>query len=182
MIMRNRLAPSIVILLLGLSPSPAAACVMPPPVPRLSGETDAQYEGRMAARERQRVEDEKGRRKSEQIWWFDTAREIVVAQVVEIGTREVAGYESPLVTLETRRWLRGSGTQRRFALSFTDWSSCGPSGGGDAPRWGRLGELFVIYDIGSSASARGELNVAAPNVLDPRVRTLLAEGSDPPAG
>ena len=156
---------------------------MRPPEPRLSGESDQQYESRVAELRQREAQTAQGGRKVQQTVWFDSAREVFVAEVVAIGSQRLAdGFVSPKVTLQSVRWLKGSGAPRRFDLTFESWTSCGPIGGGDAPVFAKLGGLFVVYDVGSAASARGELNVAAANVLDPRVRAMLVEAGNLPDG
>lgn len=113
--------------------------------------------------------------------WWNESQSVLLARVERVGSVQLrddwgeAYDDSPRVFLRPVRWLKGSGSARRFRLSYDGMTSCGPYGGGDAVD-GEVGEVFVVYVREGQPHQRSVIESLAPeNVVDPQVREMLGQ-------
>lgn len=164
-----------------LSATAEACPPPPPPPPPEAGESNEAYQTRLAALRAAEAEVNAQRVLQMQQGWWDESQSVLLARVVRRDSirlkdnwGEIYG-RSPRVLLRPVRWLKGSGSSRRFRLNYEGLTSCGPYGGGDAVD-GEIGEVFVVFvREGRPRQDSVITSLAMDRVRDPRVLALLPQ-------
>ena len=155
----------------------ANACPPPPPPPLpIPDESSEAWEARVTAEAQAQLV-------ATQRHWWESAQSVLLARVEQRDTvrrRDPTwdmSFESPRVLLRPVHWLKGSGPSRRFRLTYTGMSSCGPYGGGEAVD-GAVGELFIVF-VGEGRPRQESvfISLAPANVVDPELRERLAQAT-----
>jgi hypothetical protein len=153
----------------------ANACPPPPPPPLpIPDESSEAWQARVTAE----AQNELMNRQRQ--WWNDS-QSVLLARVERRDTvrlRDAWGdpnFEAPRVLLRPVRWLKGSGPSRRFRLSYTGMTTCGPYGGGEAVN-GAVGEVFIVF-VGEGRPRQESvfISLAPTNVVDPELRERVAQ-------
>lgn len=168
---------AIFVLLFALAaPDVARACMPMPPPPQLEGETDAAYQQRLEALRVEAAAADIGRRAEWERQAFETAHAVLIARVERTGqTVRVDDYnQSPRPTLRPVRWLKGAGPARTFRVRYSEFTSCGPVGGGDAVT-GAVGEQFLVFVREGRPHERAIMGtIALANIADDQLRALAS--------
>jgi hypothetical protein len=152
----------------------ASACPPPPPPPLpVPDESMEDWRARVTAEAEAQLIDQQRR------WWND-AHSVLLARVerrdtVRFRNEWAGGYDrSPRVTLRPISWLKGEGSSRRFRLSYSGMTDCGPYGGGEAVG-GQVGDVFVVF-VGEGRPSQTSVfvSLAMGNVVDPGLRDRIA--------
>ena len=157
-----------------LSATTAHACLPPPPPPPEQGESEEAYAARVAAWQAERAAQEAQWRHDQQLRLWDEADSVFIARIVRVQPHQAPMYgDSQRVTLRGIRQLKGRRYTNRFALQYTDATSCGPLPAFEAIT-GHVGDIYVVYVRGGRPSQRTVQHAIAPaNITDDRVRALL---------
>lgn len=108
-------------------------------------------------------------------WWNESESVLLArvertdsARMYDIYGASIGSF--PRAHLRPVRWLKGAGPSRRFRLTYTGMTSCGPYGGGDAVA-GAVGDVFVVFVRSGRPSQRTVIeSVALANIRDPQLR------------
>jgi hypothetical protein len=156
----------------------AHACPPPPPPPaQMEGESEFDYVIRLQTlREEEAAASLARRVEFEQQWWNES-ESVFLARIERAETIEFDGYYEtvPRVHLRPLRWIKGSGSSRRFRLSYEGMTSCGPYGGGEAVE-GAVGDVFLVFVREGRPRQRSVIHsLALTNVHNPDLRARLPE-------
>ncbi|WP_426267208.1 hypothetical protein [Sphingomonas sp. LHG3443-2] len=170
-------APLGVVLALAL-PAPALACVPPPPLQRLAGESDADLAVR--ARTFGEAEADENRRR-QQSGWFDRATRVSLARITVSGpTDRILGdgltraRRVEAVRIGSFKGETASGT---VAMEDVGITSCGVHGGGTA-RSGKPGAYIVTFE-GVQPEGTGNVGVPLSELRDPRIIQAFSDVAKP---
>ncbi|NJC06422.1 hypothetical protein GGQ97_002215 [Sphingomonas kaistensis] len=159
-------------------PAPALACVPPPPLQRLAGESDADLAVR--ARTFGEAEADENRRR-QQSGWFDRADRVSLARITASGEiSRLLGMGS----LRARRvealrlgTFKGEAAPGTVAMEDVGITSCGVYGGGTA-RSGKPGAYIVTFE-GVQPEGTGNVGVPLSELRDPRIIQAFSEVAKP---
>lgn len=156
----------------------AEACPPPPPPPPpVPGESIEAWQARLQA-------EAQAQTAGYQRGWWDQSQSVLLARIERIDSVRVrndwagTNTRSPRVYLRPVRWLKGSGSARRFRLNITGISDCGPYGGGEAVN-GHVGDVFLVFvREGQPTQASVITSLAPGNVVDEALKARLEPAGD----
>jgi hypothetical protein len=151
----------------------AHACPPPPPEPPPApGETIEAWRARLDAEAQARAVEQRRQ-------WWGRSELVLLARIVRtdsIPLRDFSGREYdrfPRVFMRPVRWLKGSGSSRRFHLNWEGMTDCGPYGGGEAAS-GHIGDLVVVFvREGRPSPANVGFSLAPEHIVDPELRARV---------
>jgi hypothetical protein len=161
--------------------SSATACPPPPlPPPRLPGETDEAYAGRLEQLQAaDRVRYRAGLAEWQAASWQKSSAifvgRIEAARTVRLPFRTVSGDTSQKVKVRPVSWLRGKASNQPIWVRHSGVTTCGPFGGGDAVN-GKPGDTFLFL-IGPEGHGPHRIidSIGRDRAEDPRVIGALVQ-------
>lgn len=159
--------------------TPAWSCPPPLPEPHIAGETDQDYNARLAR------QYEEGRRqvalsaKKHQAELWDNSQVIALGTIDRIKQGKYRPvHEGYAVRVKLKRVVKGSSKTKYVWFKYRPpTNSCDP-GGGEAALYGKLGDPYVIFANASKISAQTvSLTVGKQGALDEKTKMLLEGAS-----
>jgi len=153
----------------------AIACPPPPPgPPPEAGESAESHAARVAAFQAEQDAQHAAWLHARQQRVWDEADSVFVARIERVRAVEIDNLsEAPRVTLRPVRMLKGQRYTSRFALTYTEMTTCGPIPSFDAIQ-GQVGDEFVIFVRGGRPrQATVQQAIAVANITDERIRAAL---------
>jgi len=153
----------------------AIACPPPPPgPPPEAGESAESHAARVAAFQAEQEAQHAAWLHARQQRVWDDADSVFVARIERVRSIALEHLsEAPRVTLRPVRTLKGQRYASRFALTYTEMTSCGPIPSFDAIQ-GQVGDEFVIFVRGGRPrQATVQQAIAVANITDDRIRAAL---------
>ena len=148
---------------------PTLACIPPPPVSQLPGESEKAYKERHKAAAL--AEDDEMRR-GYQIALFEKASRVSIARVESTETIQLADGEGRKVTVTPMKALKGDASGDRVLLADRILTTCGWAGGGSAPRGGP-GDYVILFEGDLFRSGAERFGLLAREARDPRLLQAL---------
>ncbi len=154
--------------------TPVLACPPPYILPPNVGETSTDYNIRLAKyhEEEQRKFLENRKIYQGEMWKNNAI--VALAVIDKIKPTNIKYYgKSNKVRLKILRFAKGSSNIKHVWVHYTDVTTCGPFGGGDAVD-GKLGDVFAIFSSSSNISSRSVTDtIGESSALDENIKSLF---------
>lgn len=111
-----------------------------------------------------------------QAWLWQESPAIFIGKVskIRLGKAPFYGPGQSAFILPVK-WIRGAPSRKGFWLEYKSFTSCGPTGGGDAVD-GKAGERFILFaKAGAPSSDRVIDSLSKKNALDQRIIGALSD-------